>query len=127
MRAAFRAVEAGKQVAVLVPTTVLAEQHYRTFSARMAEFPFTIEAIHRFRTRGEIRETLEKTTQGSGRHPDRHAPAGAEGRGVQGPGAGDHRRGAAVRRRGQGVAEAPAGAGGRADAIGDAHSADACT
>ena len=49
MRAAFKAVDAGKQVAVLVPTTVLAEQHHRTFSRRMAEFPFRIEAVSRFR------------------------------------------------------------------------------
>ena len=40
IRAAFKAVDAGKQVAVLVPTTILAEQHHRSFSARMAEFPF---------------------------------------------------------------------------------------
>src|SRR5260370_560298 len=49
MRAAFKAVDAGKQVAVLVPTTVLAEQHYRTFTSRMAEFPFTLEVVSRFR------------------------------------------------------------------------------
>ena len=45
MRAAFTAVDAGYQVAVLVPTTVLAEQHLRTFTARMAEFPFEIAAL----------------------------------------------------------------------------------
>ena len=49
MRAAFKAVDAGKQVAVLVPTTVLAEQHHRTFTGRMAEFPFPIEVVNRFR------------------------------------------------------------------------------
>ena len=49
IRAAFKAVDAGKQVAVLVPTTILAEQHHRSFSARMAEFPFTIEVVNRFR------------------------------------------------------------------------------
>ena len=43
MRAAFKAVDNGKQVAVLVPTTVLAEQHYRTFSQRLAEYPFVVE------------------------------------------------------------------------------------
>ena len=52
IRAAFKAVDAGKQVAVLVPTTILAEQHHRSFSARMAEFPFTIEVVNRFRTAG---------------------------------------------------------------------------
>ncbi|MBX6313851.1 MAG: transcription-repair coupling factor [Isosphaeraceae bacterium] len=64
MRAAFRAVDAGKQVAVLVPTTVLAEQHHRTFSQRMAEFPFTIEVINRFRPKGEIRDILKRTAEG---------------------------------------------------------------
>jgi len=45
MRAAFKAVEFGKQVAVLVPTTVLAEQHYRSFKERMANYPFAVESI----------------------------------------------------------------------------------
>jgi transcription-repair coupling factor (superfamily II helicase) len=45
MRAAFKTVEFGKQVAVLVPTTVLAEQHYRSFSERMRSYPFTVDSI----------------------------------------------------------------------------------
>jgi transcription-repair coupling factor (superfamily II helicase) len=53
MRAAFKAVDAGYQVAVLVPTTILAEQHLRTFTARMAEFPIQIAALSRFATRKE--------------------------------------------------------------------------
>ena len=65
MRAAFKAVDAGKQVAVLVPTTILAEQHHRSFNARMAEFPFTIEVINRFRPKSEIKETLKRTAAGS--------------------------------------------------------------
>jgi transcription-repair coupling factor (superfamily II helicase) len=65
MRAAFKAVEAGKQVAVLVPTTVLAEQHHRTFNERMAEFPFTIEVVNRFRPKSEIRDVLRRTAEGS--------------------------------------------------------------
>jgi transcription-repair coupling factor (superfamily II helicase) len=65
MRAAFRAVDAGKQVALLVPTTILAEQHLRSFTQRMAEFPFTIEAINRFRPRAEIREVLNRTAKGA--------------------------------------------------------------
>jgi transcription-repair coupling factor (superfamily II helicase) len=64
MRAAFRAIDAGKQVAVLVPTTVLAEQHHRTFTARMAEFPFTIEVVNRFRPKAEIREVLKRVAAG---------------------------------------------------------------
>ena len=105
IRAAFKAVDAGKQVAVLVPTTILAEQHHRSFSARMAEFPFTIEAVNRFRPKPEIREVLKRAAAGERRYPDRHPPDLAERRRLQRPGPGDHRRGAAVRRRGQGVAE----------------------
>src|SRR5262249_33729506 len=65
IRAAFKAVDAGKQVAVLVPTTILAEQHHRSFAARMAEFPFTIEVVNRFRPRPEIREVLKHTAAGA--------------------------------------------------------------
>ena len=59
MRAAFKAAEAGAQVAVLVPTTVLAEQHRRTFTARFAEFPFTIRCLSRLTPLAEERATLE--------------------------------------------------------------------
>jgi transcription-repair coupling factor (superfamily II helicase) len=59
MRAAFKAVEAGRQVALLVPTTVLAEQHYRTFCERMAEFPFNVQVLSRFCTRAQQMRTLE--------------------------------------------------------------------
>jgi len=65
IRAAFKAVDAGYQVAVLVPTTVLAEQHRRTFSARMAEFPFQIAALSRFCTAKEQKEILQRTADGS--------------------------------------------------------------
>jgi transcription-repair coupling factor (superfamily II helicase) len=65
IRAAFKAVDAGYQVAVLVPTTVLAEQHRRTFTARMAEFPFQIDAISRFCTAKEQREIIERAASGS--------------------------------------------------------------
>jgi transcription-repair coupling factor (superfamily II helicase) len=65
MRAAFKAVDAGKQVAVLVPTTILAEQHHRSFTSRMAEFPFNIEVINRFRPKSEIKDVLKRTAAGS--------------------------------------------------------------
>ncbi len=58
MRAAFKAVEAGKQVAMLVPTTVLAEQHFRTFSERLAEFPFNVHVLSRFCTKSQQHQTL---------------------------------------------------------------------
>ena len=64
IRAAFKAVDAGKQVAVLVPTTILAEQHHRSFSARMGEFPFHIEVVNRFRPRSEVREVLKRAAAG---------------------------------------------------------------
>ncbi len=64
IRAAFRAVDSGKQVAVLVPTTILAEQHHRSFGARMAEFPWSIEVVNRFRPKAEIREVLKAAGQG---------------------------------------------------------------
>lgn len=59
MRAAFKAVDCGYQVAVLVPTTVLAEQHFKTFRQRMAEFPFDIEKLSRFASTAEQNRTVE--------------------------------------------------------------------
>lgn len=59
MRAAFKAVDNGYQVAILVPTTILAEQHYKTFTERMAEFPFDIARLSRFCARKEEREIIE--------------------------------------------------------------------
>ncbi|WP_164101385.1 transcription-repair coupling factor [Candidatus Laterigemmans baculatus] len=64
MRAAFKAVDSGFQVAVLVPTTVLAEQHYHTFCSRMAEFPFDIGRLNRFADSAEERETMAKIKKG---------------------------------------------------------------
>ncbi len=64
MRAAFKAAEYGKQVAVLVPTTVLAEQHERTFRDRFAGYPFRIESISRFKTRSQQAEVLEALRRG---------------------------------------------------------------
>jgi transcription-repair coupling factor (superfamily II helicase) len=64
MRAAFKVVEYGKQAAVLVPTTVLAEQHYETFRERFADYPFTIEAISRFRTSAEQKQIIKRTRAG---------------------------------------------------------------
>ncbi|MEO0474455.1 MAG: transcription-repair coupling factor, partial [Planctomycetota bacterium] len=64
IRAAFKAAEFGKQVAVLVPTTVLAEQHERSFRARMAEYPFAVASMSRFKTGKQQKETLEKVAKG---------------------------------------------------------------
>jgi transcription-repair coupling factor (superfamily II helicase) len=64
VRAAFKAVLDGKQVAVLVPTTILAMQHYRTFKERLAEFPVTIDYINRFKSAKEKKDTLQKLEEG---------------------------------------------------------------
>ena len=64
IRAAFKAAEFGKQVAVLVPTTVLAEQHERSFRARMADYPFTVASLSRFKTGKQQKTTLEKVAKG---------------------------------------------------------------
>ncbi|WP_437399239.1 transcription-repair coupling factor [Flagellimonas lutimaris] len=64
VRAAFKAVDNGKQVAILVPTTILAFQHHRTFSERLKEMPVTVDYLNRFRTAKEKRETLENLENG---------------------------------------------------------------
>jgi transcription-repair coupling factor (superfamily II helicase) len=64
VRAAFKAVQAGKQVAVLVPTTILAEQHGRTFFERLADYPIKIEVLSRFRTAKEQGQVLERLASG---------------------------------------------------------------
>src|SRR5581483_5446092 len=64
IRAAFKAVMAGKQVAVLVPTTVLAQQHYQNFRERMSDYPVNIEMLSRFRTQGEQRKVLQQLRDG---------------------------------------------------------------
>jgi transcription-repair coupling factor (superfamily II helicase) len=64
VRAAFKAIDSGKQVAVLVPTTILAQQHFATFSERLAEFPVRIALLSRFRTKQQQAATAEALTQG---------------------------------------------------------------
>ena len=65
VRAAFKAVQDGKQVAVLVPTTLLADQHLQTFTARMAGFPVTVKGLSRFTDPAQSRATLEGMKDGS--------------------------------------------------------------
>jgi len=64
IRAAFKAVTDSKQVAVLVPTTILSLQHYRSFKSRLAGFPVNIDYINRFKSAKEITETLKKLAAG---------------------------------------------------------------
>ena len=65
IRAAFKAASEGKQVAVLVPTTILAMQHHRTFSERLGNFPVKIDYISRFKTDKEIKEIIKETEKGN--------------------------------------------------------------
>ena len=65
VRAAFKAVQEGRQVVYLVPTTILAQQHYNTFCARMQKFPVNIEMMSRFRTAAENRKTAEGLKKGT--------------------------------------------------------------
>ena len=64
IRAAFKAVTDGKQVAVLVPTTILALQHYKTFSERLSDFPVKVAYISRLRNTSEIKEALKSVNEG---------------------------------------------------------------
>ena len=64
IRAAFKAVADGKQVAILVPTTVLALQHYKTFSQRLKDFPCQVDYINRFKSSKAQKETIEKLAEG---------------------------------------------------------------
>ena len=64
VRAAFKAIADSKQVALLVPTTILAEQHYNTFKDRLSQFPVKVEALSRFKTKSEQKEITDKLTSG---------------------------------------------------------------
>jgi len=64
IRAAFKAVQEGKQVAYLVPTTILAEQHYHTFRERMMQYPVRVDMLSRFRSSAQIRESLKDLKAG---------------------------------------------------------------
>lgn len=64
IRAAFKAIQEGKQVVYLVPTTILAQQHYNTFVQRMKDFPVRVDLMSRFRTAAEIRKTVEDLKKG---------------------------------------------------------------
>lgn len=64
IRAAFKAVQEGKQVVYLVPTTILAQQHYNTFVQRMKDFPVRVDLLCRFRTAGEQKKTIEDLKKG---------------------------------------------------------------
>jgi transcription-repair coupling factor (superfamily II helicase) len=73
LRAAFKAAADGRQVLMLVPTTILAQQHFGTFRERLADYPFTVDHVSRFRSAAEQREALGGFNDGR-RHPDRDPP-----------------------------------------------------
>ncbi len=125
LRAAFKAVQDGQQVAVLVPTTLLAQQHFQTFSERFAGFPVRVEVLSRFLTNAQARSVVERVASGEvdvviGTHRllsgDLH---------LQEPGPARGRRGAALRRVAQGGDQAVPRRGRRADAERHAHPAHA--
>ena len=64
IRSAFKVAEFGRQVAVLAPTTILVEQHEKTFRQRMAGYPFVVESVSRFKSAGQIREIVARTAKG---------------------------------------------------------------
>jgi hypothetical protein len=125
VRAAFKAVQDGKQVAVLVPTTLLAQQHFNTFSERMAQFPVVVKQLSRFIPPKESALTLEGLANGTvdiviGTHRSAATVHEVPARRA------DHcRRGAALRCRAQGVPEDAAGTGRRVVDVGDADPAHA--
>jgi hypothetical protein len=125
VRAAFVAAAAGKQVAVLVPTTLLAEQHYRNFRDRFADWPIKVEVLSRFKSTKEIKSEIDKLAEGQDRRHRRHASPAAGRRALQGPGPGDRRRGTALRRAPEGSAEGAARERAPAHADRHAHSAHA--
>ena len=117
---------AGYQVAVLVPTTILAEQHLPHVSRRgWPHFRSRSPRLSRFSTPAQQKRILDGADRRRGRHRHRHASAGPARRAVRQPGPVDHRRGAAVRRRGERAAQSPAADDRRADDDRHAHPAHA--
>ncbi len=112
LRAAFKAAEDGKQVLVLAPTTILAQQHFGTFAERLKDYPFTIEHVSRFRYAQAAARVGDRVQRGPRRHPDRHPSAARPRPSRQGHRADRRRRGTALRGQAEGAA-APAQAQGR--------------
>ena len=123
MRAAFKAIADKKQVAVLVPTTLLADQHFRTFSARFGAFPVRVEELSRFTSKARSETDFARSRAREGRRRHRYAPAVAERRRVCRSRLDRHRRRAALRSHAQGTAQRIPRERGRLDALGDADSA----
>ncbi len=125
VRAAFRVVMDGCQVAVLVPTTILCQQHEETFRKRFEGHPVRIESLSRFTTPRHAAGDPRGPRLRRHRHRDRNAPAAPEGRRLPRSRPARRRRGAPLRRRAQGAAQAAQEDRRRADADRDADSAHA--
>ena len=125
VRAAFKAVQDGQQVAVLVPTTLLAQQHYATFSERFAPFPVTVRDAVPVLQRRRGGADPGGNGRGQGGRGGRHAPAAVPGYPLRPARPAHPGRGAAVRGGAQGVPQADAHRGGRAGHVGHADPAHA--
>ena len=79
IRAAFKAVQDSKQVVYLVPTTILAQQHYNTFAQRMKDFPVRVDLLCRFRTPAEQKKTHHGSEKRAGGYRDRNSPRSVKG------------------------------------------------
>jgi transcription-repair coupling factor (superfamily II helicase) len=79
MRAAFIAVQNSKQVAMLVPTTLLAQQHFESFQDRFADSPVRVDVLSRFKSASDQAAAIEKVKAGQNRHPHRHAQTASWG------------------------------------------------
>ena len=120
IRAVFKAVQDGKQAAVLVPTTLLAQQHFTTFTERFAGYPVRVEVLSRFLTNAQAKKVIEGLRVGRGRRGHRHPPAARPRAAVQGPRPAGGRRGAALRGQPQGGHQGAQGRRRRAHAVGHA-------
>ena len=127
LRAAFTVAVAGKQVLMLVPTTMLAQQHWNTFRDRYRDFPVRVEMVSRFRKPADVKQRAGRVRRGQGRRADRDAPRALARRDPEGPRARDRRRGAALRRRAEGAAAPAAPRGRRARAVARRRSRARCT
>ena len=115
----------GKQTLMLVPTTILAQQHWNTFRERYREFPIRVEMISRLRPPARAEAGARRLRRGEGGRPHRHAPAPLARRHPEEPRPRHPRRGAALRRCPEGAAPLAAAGGRRARALGDADPAHA--
>ncbi len=90
IRAAFKAVQDSKQVVFLVPTTILAQQHYNTFVQRMKDFPVRVDLLCRFRTAAEQKKTIQDLKKRVCGYCDRNPQSVVKGCGIQGSGTSDY-------------------------------------